>query len=127
VEPVQGISRVNLRRNLDLSMLMPTLPVQATPMAAWRLEDYWVTAVKLQNTSSSVIALDPRLLQGDFIAATFQHSDLGPAGHATDTTVIYLVTHKHGLADSILPAMSQIDALTNVSVDSVQGGNGYEK
>ena len=27
VEPVQGITRINLRRNLDLSSLLPTLPV----------------------------------------------------------------------------------------------------
>ncbi len=126
VEPVQGISRVNLRRNLDLSMLLPTLPVTAIAMAAWRLEDFWVTAVKLQNTSNSVITLDPRLLQGDFIAATFQHRDLGPAGHAADTTVVYLVTRKRGLADSILPALSQIDASTNVPM-RLPTGDAHEK
>lgn len=126
VEPVQGITRVNLRRNLDLSMLMPTLPVQATPMAAWRLEDFWVTAVKLQNASNTAIALDPRLLQGDFVAATFQHFDLGSAGHAADTTVVYLVTRKRGLADSILPVLSQIDASTNVPMNLPTGGS-HEK
>ncbi|RUS67746.1 hypothetical protein CUZ56_00223 [Saezia sanguinis] len=114
VEPVQGITRVNLRHNFDLSMLLPTLPVAATPMAAWRLEDFWVTAVKLQNTSNSVIELDPRLLQGDFIAATFQHHNLGPATHPADTTVVYLVTRKRGLAQSLLPALSQIDASINI-------------
>lgn len=122
VEPVPGITRVTLRRTLDLATLLPTLPVTATPLASWRLEDFWVTAVKLQNTSRTVIVLDPRLLQGDFIAATFQHSDLGIAGHAADTTVVYLVTRKRGLADSILPTLSQIDASTNVPVNSVQGG-----
>ena len=122
VEPVQGISRVNLRRNLDLSTLLPTLPVTATPLAAWRLEDCWVTAVKLQNTSNSVISLDPRLLQGYFVAATFQHQDIGPAGHPADTTTLYLVTRKRGLADSILPALSQIDATKNIPINSVQGG-----
>jgi len=122
VESVSGISRVNLRRDLDLSMLLPTLPVAATPMAAWRLENYWVTAVKLQNASTAVILLDPRLLQGDFIAATFQHPDLGPAGQATDTTVVYLVTRKHGLTESLLPAVSRIDASIHVPLKSVAGG-----
>ena len=126
VEPVQGITRVNLRRNLDLSMLIPTLPVTATPMAAWRLKDFWVTAVKLQNASNTAIALDPRLLQGDFVAATFQHADLEPAGHAADTTVVYLVTRKRGLADSILPVLSQIDASTNVPI-SLPTGDTHEK
>ena len=45
-----GIGRVNLRRGLDLSTLLPTLPVRAQALAAWRLEDQWVTAVKLTNT-----------------------------------------------------------------------------
>jgi len=122
VEPVSGIARVNLRRDLDLSMLLPTLPVAATPMAAWRLENFWVTAVRLQNTSASVIPLDPRLLQGDFVAATFQHPDLGPAGQSGDTTVVYLVTKNHGLTESLLPAISPIDASAHIPIKSEQGG-----
>ncbi|MCR7371663.1 TIGR03749 family integrating conjugative element protein, partial [Pseudomonas aeruginosa] len=39
VEPVAGIGRVNLRRGLALSTLLPTLPVHARALAAWRLED----------------------------------------------------------------------------------------
>ena len=36
-----GIGRVNLRRNLALDTLLPTLPVRAQALAAWRLEDQW--------------------------------------------------------------------------------------
>ena len=57
--------------------LLPTLPVHAQALAAWRLEDQWVTAVKLTNTSVRWLDLDPRALQGDFVAATFQHPNLG--------------------------------------------------
>jgi len=114
VEPVRGISRVNLRRNLDFSLLMPALPVTATPTAAWCLEDFYVTAVKLQNTAAAVIALDPRQLQGDFATATFQHPYLGPAGQPSDTTMLYLVTRKRTLTDSLLPSVSQIDASVNI-------------
>ena len=84
VEPMAGIGRVNLRRNLALDTLLPTLPVRAQALAAWRLEDQWVTAVKLTNTSGRWLDLDPRALQGDFLAATFQHPTLGrPAAQPT--------------------------------------------
>lgn len=122
VEPVSGITRVNLRAHLDLTTLLPTLPVTATPMAAWRIENYWVTAIKLQNRTQATLTLDPRLLQGDFVAATFQHTWLGPAGSSTDTTVVYLVTQKHDLAGSLLPAISPVDASHNIST-----GGAHEK
>ncbi len=57
--------RVNLRRDLDLGTLMPTLAVRAHALASWRLEDQWVTAVRLTNSSNGWITLDPRVLQGD--------------------------------------------------------------
>ncbi|UCF23412.1 MAG: TIGR03749 family integrating conjugative element protein, partial [Ralstonia sp.] len=62
VEPVAGIARVNLRRELALDTLLPTLPVRARALAAWRLEDQWVTAVGLVNTTARALELDPRAL-----------------------------------------------------------------
>jgi integrating conjugative element protein (TIGR03749 family) len=109
VEPLPGVMRVNLRRDLDLGTLMPTLPVRAVALASWRLEDQWVTAVRLTNNSSGWISLDPRVLQGDFLTATFQHEALGPSGTPEDTTVLYLVTRGHGLAQSLLPAIHRFD------------------
>jgi len=114
IEPVPGIMRVNLRRDLNLETLLPTLPVQATPLVAWRLENQWVTAVRLTNTSDSGIALDPRLLQGDFLTATFQHSTLGALGTPGDTTVVYLVT-RHGLMQSLLPAIQRFDPAVHLN------------
>lgn len=84
VEPLPGVMRVNLPRDLDLDTLMPTLPVRA-------------------------VALDPRVLQGDFLTATFQHEALGPRGTPEDTTVLYLVTRGRGLAQSLLPAIHRFD------------------
>ena len=121
VEPVAGIGRVNVRRGLVLDTLLPTLPVRARALAAWRLEDQWVTAVWLTNTSSHWLALDPRALQGNFIAATFQHPNLGPAGQSTDTTVVYLVTRGHDLAASLLPTLSPIDASANLPPAATAG------
>ena len=130
VEPVAGIGRVNLRRDLALDTLLPTLPVGARALAAWRLEDQWVTAVRLTNTTARWLDLDPRALQGDFVAATFQHPTLGPAGQSSDTTVVYLVTRKHGLAESLLPRISRIDATVNLPPAGAAGsteGAGDEK
>jgi len=115
VEPVTGIARVNLNGGINLKTLLPMLPVKARALASWRLEDYWVSAVSLQNTSNQTLTLDPRWLQGDFVAATFQHLNLGPAGDSTDTTVVYLVTRKHGLAESLLPAVSRINAVRHIN------------
>jgi integrating conjugative element protein (TIGR03749 family) len=130
VEPVAGIGRVNLRRDLALDTLLPTLPVRARALAAWRLEDQWVTAVRLTNTTARWLDLDPRALQGDFVAATFQHPTLGPAGQSSDTTVVYLVTRGHGLAESLLPRISRIDATVNLPPAGAAGtteGAGDEK
>lgn len=110
VEPVDGIAQVNLKRGMDLATLLPTLPVAASVLGSWRLDEYWVTAVKIRNTSVQHLTLDPRDLMGDFITATFQHPYLGAKGDASDTTTVYLVTRGHGLAESLLPAaVSRID------------------
>lgn len=114
VEPVAGIARANLRRGLALDTLLPTLSVRARALAVWRLSDQWVTAVLLTNISASWITLDPRALQGDFVAASFQHPTLGPAGEPTDTTVVYLVTRGHGLAESLLPAVAPFNPQVNL-------------
>lgn len=114
VEPVPGITRVNLRRKLPLDTLLPTLPVHARAIAAWRLDDVWITAVRLSNASTRWLDLDPRALQGNFQTGTFQHSTLAPKGAPDDTTAVYLVTKGHGLAESLLPAISRIDTAENL-------------
>lgn len=122
VEPVPGIVRVNLRRELPLDTLLPTLPVQAQALAAWRLDDFWVSAVRLRNTATHWLELDPRALQGRFATATFQHATLGPVGAAEDTTVVYLVTRGHGLAQALLPAIAPVDASLNLPMQQHDGG-----
>ena len=114
VEPVSGITRVNLKRNLPLDTLLPTLPVRTRALAAWRLDGLWVTAVRLTNTSKRWLSLDPRDLQGDFMTGAFQHNTLGPAGTPDDTSVVYLVTKGHGLAESLLPTISPVNAALNL-------------
>ena len=126
VEPLPGVMRVNLRRDLDLGTLIPTLPVRAVALASWRLEDQWVTAVRLINSSSGWVTLDPRVLQGDFLTATFQHEALGPRGTPEDTTVLYLVTRGRGLAQSVLPAIHRFDPAAHLPQPEAEAGDGKE-
>ena len=127
LEPVHGIVSVPLRASLPVDTLLPGLAVRARALAAWRLEDHWVTAVRLTHTAKGWLTLDPRALQGDFVAATFQHPTLGPAGESTDTTVAYLVTRGHGLAEALLPAVSRIDASINLPPISTRDGAHHEE
>ncbi len=66
--------------------------VTAVPLIAWRSGVLHVTAVKLTNTGSAPIELDPRALRGAWLTATFQHNRLLAAGDEADTTVVYLVS-----------------------------------
>ena len=127
VEPVNGIAPAPFHRLANLDTLLPTLPVRARALAAWRLENDWVTAVQLTNTSDHWLALDPRLLQGDFQAATFQHRTLGPHGQSTDTTVLYLVTYGHGLGESLLPAIAPVDPSLNLPAPTTRAGVSREE
>lgn len=120
VEPLPGVRRVNVTKDLSLDLLIPSLPVQAKALAAWRLNGYWVTAVHLSNLSPAPINLDPRLLLGDFATATFQHRHLGPKGDPAEATVAYITTRNHGLGRSLLPTISPIDAALNLETTPVE-------
>ncbi|UXJ50135.1 TIGR03749 family integrating conjugative element protein [Pseudomonas citronellolis] len=113
VEPVPGITRANLPAGMPLDTLLPTLPVHPKALATWHLDNLWVTAVRLSNTTPRWFDLDPRAIQGDFLTATFQHPSLGPVGTPEDTTVVYLVTRGHGLEQALLPTLSPINASLN--------------
>ncbi|MEQ1969287.1 TIGR03749 family integrating conjugative element protein [Xenorhabdus nematophila] len=92
VEPVTGIQPVNLHLASSITTLYPSEPIAITPLAGWKRNNYTVIALKLRNPTQRKIMLDPRDLQGKFVAATFQHRWLGEAGTPEDTTVVYLVT-----------------------------------
>ncbi|MBD2781169.1 TIGR03749 family integrating conjugative element protein [Xenorhabdus szentirmaii] len=92
LEPVTGIHPVNLHLSSIITTLYPSAPIAISPLAGWGVKNYSVVALKLRNTAKRTITLDPRVLQGQFVAATFQHRWLGAAGTPEDTTVLYLVT-----------------------------------
>ncbi|WAH55472.1 TIGR03749 family integrating conjugative element protein [Pseudomonas silvicola] len=102
VAPLPGVRRVPVGGSLDFSPLLPTEHITAKALAAWRLGDYWVTAVKLVNQGPGEVLLDPRHLQATLFAATFQHNSLGRSGTLQDTTVAYLVTRGGGLKQALL-------------------------
>ena len=102
VAPLPGVRRVPLTDSIAFSTLLPTERVSIKALAAWRLGDYWVTAVKIVNRGPGKVALDPRHLQATLYAATFQHPDLGLAGTPEDTTVVYLVTRGGDLKHALL-------------------------
>lgn len=114
VEPLPGVSLSPIRSAKPVVELLPDNLVEAVPLIAWQWEDYWVTAVRLRNLSSGARILDPRELCGDFVAATFQHNSLGPAGHATDTTVLYVITRGKSFLNAIAPTIAPFDPAANL-------------
>ncbi|MDR5904474.1 TIGR03749 family integrating conjugative element protein [Franzmannia qiaohouensis] len=104
IEPLRGVSRVPMRLPESLGTLLPSLPVTATPLGAWRLDGWTVTAVKLENNDRRrAFELDPRWLQGEFYSATFMHPYLAPRGSVEDTTTVFLVTRRGGLDRALIP------------------------
>lgn len=114
VEALLGVRQIKVPPDLPLESLLPTLPIQVKALAAWRLEEYRVTAIRLTNTSAQRIELDPRQLQGNLVSAAFQHPDLGPHGESSDTTTVYLVTRGHGLEQALPLALSAVDTTLNL-------------
>ncbi|QHP79369.1 TIGR03749 family integrating conjugative element protein [Pectobacterium odoriferum] len=92
VEPVSGIHPVNPRLSGKITTLYPSEPLDITTLSAWGVGSRSVVALRVRNTSSRKIILDPRILQGQFVSATFQHRWIGPIGTPEDTTTLYLVT-----------------------------------
>ena len=68
--------------------------IEAVPVAAWKAGLRYVAAVKLTNRTQRPVVLDPRELRGAWLAATFQHNRLLPAGDDADTTAVYLISDR---------------------------------
>ena len=68
--------------------------IVSTPLASWRSGHRFVTAVQLSNTSPEAQELEAHPLRGAWLAATFQHHRLLPAGDEADHTVAYLISDR---------------------------------
>ena len=90
LQDLPGVVRVPVKR--DPLPLVRGGALAATPLVAWRSGGLYLTAVKLTNTTREPQTLDPRALRGTWLAATFQHHRLLPAGDEADTTALYLLS-----------------------------------
>jgi integrating conjugative element protein (TIGR03749 family) len=86
-----GVSRQPLPGGLAVDLVRGGA-VAAEPLAAWRSGGLHLTALELVNRSSQPVVLDPRDLRGEWLAATFQHARLLPAGDPANRTALYLIS-----------------------------------
>ena len=87
-----GLSAVRTRVDETPVELYRGGSVRAIPRAGWAYHQHYVTAVELVNLTPDTRELDPRLLRGSWLTATFQHGVLAPAGTQGATTMVYLVS-----------------------------------
>ena len=87
-----GLSAVRTRVIETPSELYRGGSVRAIPRASWAYHQTYVTAVELVNLTPDTRELDPRLLRGTWLTATFQHGVLAPAGTQGANTMVYLVS-----------------------------------
>lgn len=66
--------------------------VRAIVRAGWSYRRHYVTAIELRNLTPDSQELDPRMLRGDWLTATFQHGVVAPAGHDGELTMLYVVS-----------------------------------
>jgi len=85
-------SRVAIRSNIV--ELYRGSAMIAQPRASWQYRRHYVTAIELTNQTPDPRELDPRLLRGNWITATFQHSLLQPAGSIHSSTMLYVVSDR---------------------------------
>jgi integrating conjugative element protein (TIGR03749 family) len=103
--PDQGPVTLMTGVGVDPGTMRPVgTDVEALPLVGWADEGgLYVTAVRLRNRSSRVLMLDPRTaFRGQWLAATFQHSTLQPAGQPADTTAVYLISARR-FEDALRP------------------------
>ncbi|WP_111748588.1 TIGR03749 family integrating conjugative element protein [Salinisphaera orenii] len=109
IQDTAGVRRIKLEdQDKQLTGLLPSLPVKARPLAAWRGGGETVTAIEVTNTATGRhFGLDPRALEGDFVAASFMQRTLGPAHSDTATTTAFVVTDHGGLRQAMGPTQAQ--------------------
>lgn len=93
VKRLPGIHRVQV--DTSPVLLVKGGDLITAPMAQWMastVPSLYVTAIRVTSNSLKRIVLDPRLLRGDFLAASSQHGYVNAVGDDGDTTTWYLVS-----------------------------------
>lgn len=93
VEVPANMHRVNVKQITDSHLIRGHI-IEMTPVISFSNAGMYVTAVKLKNKQQRKVILDPRNIRGNWLAATFQHATLGPAGELSDTTAVYLISKR---------------------------------
>lgn len=93
IDVPEGLFRINVKQVSDTHLIRGQI-IEMTPVISFSNAGLYVTAVKLKNKQASKVVLDPRDVRGNWLAATFQHATLGPAGDLTDTTALYLISKR---------------------------------
>lgn len=84
--PMYTSRSVNLFNNND---------VMAMPLISWRGGNLYVTAVLLKNTWHQRLVLDPRNLNGNWLAASFYPTNfVTPMGSAHDRTTLFVLSDR---------------------------------
>lgn len=93
IKPLPGLRRVKIDK--APIALVKGSDLITEPMAQWvapTIPSLYVTAVRITSNSLKNITLDPRLLRGDFLAASAQHTRVNSAGEDGDTTTWYVIS-----------------------------------
>ena len=119
------------RQPLDMSYPIPLIrggAIKALPIASWQANGLTVTAIKLRNLTSQPLQIGfdnpnlphglnlSRLIRGNWLTATLQHSDLGPAEQDNDTTTLYLVSQR--------PFVESLNLVTPTTISSKDSNDG---
>jgi len=69
--------------------------VMTMPLASWRGNDLFVTAILLRNSLNQPRVLDPREICGSWQTATFfPQNELAPKGNQLDTTTLFVISNR---------------------------------
>ncbi|WP_394230494.1 TIGR03749 family integrating conjugative element protein [Shewanella colwelliana] len=109
IEALPGVTRQTMQIDKDIqSQAFPLWPVTATPVAAWSLGEYTVTAVTLTHLNNDTLHLDPRQVTASLYGVSFAFPDLGPQYSDTDTSTAFMVS-KGALVQALPPKHIVID------------------
>jgi integrating conjugative element protein (TIGR03749 family) len=95
IKVLPGVTRIPVSSQACSENLYRFHQLSYEPIAQWQspaVPTRYVTAVHVSSESSDEFVFDPRLLRGDWVAASAQHVILGPAGTDADNTTWYLVS-----------------------------------
>ncbi len=89
----KGVSEVLVVTG-DFPGLLEGVQVLAQPLASWKRDQIYVTAVRLYNQSSEALDLNPLALKGTWLAASFEQPRLLSQGEEDDSGIVYLISDR---------------------------------